>query len=96
LPIAHPEPLGDPLAGLQDAHFVVLGIYQSKKDFSTTGFRKQLIPLALLHAMLLKSPRLYRPPTAPPGEFAKSHFNAWSRWGRKKHFSSRSQVKGNH
>src|ERR1700687_3113827 len=74
LPIPHPEPLGDPMAGLQDAHFVVLRIYQSKKNLPTTGFRKKLIPLALLHAMLLKSPRLYRLPTAPLGEFTKPRF----------------------
>jgi hypothetical protein len=51
LPIAHPEPLGNPQAGFQDAHFAVLRIYQSKKDLPTAGFRKKLILLALLHAI---------------------------------------------
>ena len=46
-----------------------------QREATDTVFRKQLIPLALLHAMLLKFPR-HRPPTAPPGEFAKPRFDA--------------------
>jgi len=78
LPIAYPESLGNPMAGLQDAHFAVLRTYQSKKDLPTTGFRKKLILRPLLHAMLLKSPRHYRLSTAPPSEFAKPPFDAES------------------
>jgi hypothetical protein len=45
--------LANPQAGLQDAHFAVLRIYQSKKDLPTAGFRKKLFLSAWLHGIHL-------------------------------------------